>query len=91
MHSYETGEVVKTLIDLAQINNEKIKSFNDFSFNADESKVLLLTDKEAIYRRSFTANYFIYDIAKQTLTPLSGNGKRNNLQPFPLMEVKWHL
>ncbi len=74
-HNYETGETVKTLLDLATINNEKIKTFSDYSFNADESKILLLTDREAIYRRSFTANYFVYDIAKQTLTPVSENGK----------------
>ena len=31
-------------------------------FTEDESKVLLLTDREAIYRRSFSASYFVYDI-----------------------------
>lgn len=76
VRSYETGEVVRTLIDLSLLNNDKIKSFSDFSFSADESKILLLTDKQAIYRRSFTANYFLYDITKQTLTPISENGKQ---------------
>lgn len=75
-HSYETGETVKTILDLSTISNDSIKSFSDYSFNADETKVLLLTNKEAIYRRSFTANYFVYDIAKQTLTPVSENGKQ---------------
>ncbi len=76
IHSYETGETIKTLLDLATINNDQIKTFSDYSFNADESRILLLTDREAIYRRSFTAKYFVYDIAKQTLTPVSENGKQ---------------
>jgi len=76
VHSYETSETVKTLLDLSIINSDKLKTFSDYSFSADESKILLLTDKEAIYRRSFTADYFVYDVAKQTLTPLSENGKQ---------------
>lgn len=76
VHSYETGETVKTLLELTTINNDKIKAFSDYSFSPDETKVLLLTDKESIYRRSFTASYFVYDIAKQTLTPVSEQGKQ---------------
>lgn len=76
IHSYETGETVKTLLDLTKLNTDKIKSFNDFSFNSDETKILLTVDKEAIYRRSFTANYFVYDIDKQTITPVSENGRQ---------------
>ena len=76
VHSYETGESVKTLLDLAKINSDKLKAFSDYSFNSDETKILLLADKEAIYRRSFTANYFVYDIAEQMLTPVSENGKQ---------------
>ncbi len=76
VRSYETGETVKTLLDLAVINYSNVKTFSDYTFSSDESKVLLLTDKEAIYRWSFTANYFVYDFVKQTLTPVSENGKQ---------------
>ncbi len=76
LHSYETGETVKTLLDLNTLNNESLKSFSDFYLSDDESKIMLLTDREAIYRRSFTARYFVYDISKQTLTPVSVNGKQ---------------
>ncbi len=76
MHSYETGGIVKTLLDLSTINNDNIKSFSDYRFNADETEVLLLSERKAIYRRSFTASYFVYDFAKQTLTPISENGSQ---------------
>jgi len=75
-HSYETGETVKTILDLSQSKNDSLKNFSDFSFDASETKILLLTDKESIYRRSFTANYFVYDIEKQTITQVSKNGKQ---------------
>jgi dipeptidyl-peptidase-4 len=76
IHSYETGEIVKVILDLAQIKNDSISNFSDFSFDASETKVLLLANKESIYRRSFTANYFVFDIEKQTITQVSKNGKQ---------------
>ncbi|MFZ4549151.1 MAG: S9 family peptidase [Bacteroidales bacterium] len=76
IHSYETGETVKTILDLSQLKNDSLKNFSDFSFDASETKILLLTDKESIYRRSFTAKYFVYDIEKQTITKVSENGKQ---------------
>ena len=76
VHSYQTGDTVRTLLNLASIKNDKIKAFSDYVLSPDETKVLLLTEKEAIYRRSFTANYFIYDFVNRTLVPLSENGKQ---------------
>jgi dipeptidyl-peptidase-4 len=38
--------------------------------------LLLTTKKENIYRHSFSAEYYIYDLEKSTLTPLSENGKQ---------------
>ena len=76
IHSYETGETIKTILDLSQIKSEKLKNFSDFSFDTRETRILLLADKEAIYRRSFTANYFVYDIGKQIITQVSDNGKQ---------------
>ena len=76
MHSYPTGETLKTWLDLSALKTDKLKSFNDFSFSSDETKVLLLSNKKAIYRRSFTANYFVYDFQKQILTPVSENGSQ---------------
>ncbi len=76
VQSYETGETINTLLDLAEFKKDKIKTFSDYSLSADETKILLLTEKESVYRHSFTANYFVYDMAKQTLIPVSDNGKQ---------------
>lgn len=74
--SYETGDTISTLIDLKKLNNPSITAFSDFAFCSDESKVLLTTDQEAIYRRSFTASYYIFDLKSRELKALSTNGKQ---------------
>lgn len=48
---------------------KKLKT-NDYSFNADETKVLLMTNREKRYRRSYTAEYFLFDIETKVLQPL---------------------
>lgn len=45
-------------------------SFDDYEFNSDETKILLLTNVESIYRRSYQAVYYLYDLTTQKLTPL---------------------
>ena len=44
--------------------------FDDYEFNSDETKILLLTNVESIYRRSFQAIYYLYDLISQKLSPL---------------------
>jgi dipeptidyl-peptidase-4 len=51
------------------LDGKKI-TFDDFQFNSDESKLLLLTNVESIYRRSFQAVYYLYDLKTQKLSPL---------------------
>ncbi len=52
-----------------EVDGKKI-SFDDFQFNSDESKLLLLTNVESIYRRSYQAIYYLYDLKTQKLSPL---------------------
>ncbi|MEQ8470340.1 MAG: S9 family peptidase [Marinoscillum sp.] len=53
-----TGEVVESLVN----GNDLGIKVDDYSISADESQVLLLTERKSIYRRSFTAVYYLYDI-----------------------------
>ena len=52
-------------------------SIDDYSFSANEKKILILTQRKGIYRRSFTAEYYIYDIADKTLSRLSEGGPQS--------------
>jgi dipeptidyl-peptidase-4 len=73
-YSYKTGEKVATLLDVTQLKNDSLKFITDYQFSSDESKVLLMTDRKPIYRRSFTANYFVYNFVTKELTRLSKGG-----------------
>ena len=73
-YSYKTGEKVATLLDVSLLKNDSLKFITDYQFSSDESKVLLMTDRKPIYRRSFTANYFVYNFVTKELTKLSNGG-----------------
>jgi dipeptidyl-peptidase 4 len=70
-----TGQVVETIVDGGALSSGIV--IQDYSFSADEKKILLLTDRVSLYRRSFTGEYFIYDIATKTVKKLSANGKQS--------------
>ncbi len=69
-YNTSTGELVETIFD-GDKHNLRI---SDYSFNYDENKLILLTHKTKIYRRSYTAEYYIYDIEKMELKELSEKG-----------------
>ncbi len=74
-YNITTGQPVETLVDGSTLK-PKIE-IQDYSFSGDEKKLLLTTDFQSIYRRSFTANYFIYDLTGKSVKPLSANGKQS--------------
>jgi len=71
-YSYTTGEVVEVLFNTL----ESDFYIEDYEFSADESKILLAVNAHYIYRRSYEADHYIYDIDTKNLTKLSGNGKQ---------------
>lgn len=74
-YNVTTGEVVETLVDGGALN--PTLQIDDYSFSADEKQVLISTSFEPIYRRSFRAAYFIYDLTTKTVKRLSANGKQS--------------
>lgn len=70
-----TGKEVQTLLDGDALSPRV--AIQDYSFSANESKLLLLTATESIYRHSFTAEYFVYDIPTKKLTKLSSGGRQS--------------
>ena len=59
IYDYQTLEKVKTLLSSSNIS--AIAYFTDYTFSDDESKILLATDVEAIYRRSSLGKYYVHD------------------------------
>lgn len=59
IYDYSTLEKTKTLVSSANI--EALRYFSDYTFSANESKVLLATNEESIFRRSTLGNYYVLD------------------------------
>ncbi len=73
-YSYQTGEEVEVVFDLASINDAPISGFSDYTFSNDETRILLTTNTRAIYRHSFTAEYYVWNSVTKELSALSDNG-----------------
>jgi dipeptidyl-peptidase-4 len=71
-HSYKTGKATDTLFNANDF--EKIKGFFSYEFSNEENKILLGTQRNQIYRHSFTAKFFVYNRNTNMLNPLSENG-----------------
>lgn len=63
---YATQEKVATLLQSNAVSG--IPAFSSYTFSDDESKVLLATEEEAVYRRSRLGIYFVYDLESKELT-----------------------
>jgi len=75
-HAYATGETLETLFNLKDFPQSGITSIGEYQFSNNERKLLLTTAKEPIYRRSFVAEYWVYDSESKSLKRLSENGKQ---------------
>lgn len=69
IYDYKTLEKVNTLVSSSDLS--KIGAFFDYSFSEDESKILLTTKSEPVFRRSTLGEYFIYDTNTKEVTKLS--------------------
>ena len=56
--------------------------YGSYEFNADESKILFLTNVTSRYRYSYTAEYYLYDRNTKKLEPLDSNHKPQTLAEY---------
>ena len=69
IYDYKTLEKVNTLVNSGDI--EVLDYFSDYTFSNDETKVLLATNEESIFRRSTLGNYYVYNVKDESLTSVS--------------------
>ena len=72
-YSFKTGQAVETVFDVKKARDCNFDSFEGFLMSPDEKRLLVFNDAESIYRRSFKANYFYYDIRRNLIRPLTEN------------------
>lgn len=66
-----TGKTIETVFDVDKARETKIDKIGGFTLSPDGSKILIFQNKEKIYRRSFLADYYVYEIRHNILLPLS--------------------
>ena len=72
--SYKTGKQTEVLFDVNDTKGQTISAFDDYILSPDGKKMLIQTRTHRIYRRSFTAEYYIYNIGTKLLERLSDGG-----------------
>jgi dipeptidyl-peptidase-4 len=65
-YSYKTLEKVETIVNSKNLKD--LDGFSSYSFNNNETKIILGTDFQKIYRHSFKGTFYGYDIASKKLT-----------------------
>ena len=73
-YSFKTGKEVEAIFDVTKARDCNLKTFDDYIMSPDEKLILIQTETKPIYRHSFTAVYYIYNVRNNTLEPLSNNG-----------------
>ena len=75
-YSFKTGKLLRNLFDVSNTMGKKIDSFDGYILSPDGTRMLIQTKTKSIYRRSFTAVYYLYNIASRKLEPLSDGGSQ---------------
>ena len=73
-YSFKTGKLTTVLFDVDHTQGEKITSFDGYIMSPDGTRMLISTNRQPIYRRSYKADFYIYTIKSRKLEKLSDGG-----------------
>lgn len=73
-YSLKTGKEMAVLFDLSHVKDAQFKRIDGYTISPDGLRILIQTNTRKIYRRSFTATYYIYRVDKKSIEPLSTHG-----------------
>lgn len=74
--SFKTGKELSVLFDVKNTMGCKIDGFDDYVLSPDGKRMLIQTKTERICRRSFKADFYIYNIESRRLDRLSDGDKQ---------------
>ena len=73
-YSFRTGKQESVVFDVATARGGQVSKVDNYIMSPDGRRILIQTQTKPIFRRSFTAVYYIYDIRNNKLEPLSDGG-----------------
>lgn len=82
-YSFATTKAAGIIFDLGEAKGEKPKSFSDYVASPDGNHLLIETNHKAIYRRSYTSDFYIYDVNSKQIQPLSTGGSQECVRFSP--------
>lgn len=83
IYAYKDGKETGTIMDLEKIENCEVEDIDGFCFSDNEEKILIYTNSQSLYRHSFTADYFVYDIHYNELKRISEYGQERDAKISP--------
>ena len=75
-YSYRTGEAVDVVFDVNTARECDLESIDGYVFSPDGRRILIQTETKPIYRRSFTAVYYLFNIENNKMQPLTEGAVR---------------
>ncbi len=73
-YSFKTGKQTAVLFDVNNTQGEHVDQFDGYIMSPDGRYILIATQRQAVYRRSFKAVYYIYTVQSKKLERLSDGG-----------------
>ena len=70
-YSFATGKLIDTLFSVDRARDCEFKRFDDYLLEPKGHHILLITNRESIYRRSWKGNAYHYDVRRNRIEPLS--------------------
>ena len=75
-YSFKTGAETGVLFDADNTQGVKVESIDGYIMSPDGMRMLIQTETEYVYRRSFKAVFYLYNVATRKLERLSEGGKQ---------------
>ena len=72
--SFRTGKQTAVLFDVDDTQGERLTSFDGYIMSPDAKRMLICTKRQPVYRRSYKAEFYLYNIGSHRLERLSDGG-----------------
>lgn len=81
-YAFKTGNPVDTVFNVKKARECNFDSFDGFLISPDEKRLLVYRNTEHIYRRSFKADYYYYDIRRNLVSKLTDKKDKQSVPVF---------
>jgi len=81
-YAYKTGKVTDTLFNVKTVRETQLDRIEGYLISSTGYRILVWTNREYIYRRSWKADVYDYDVRRNYLKPLSDSEGKIRIPTF---------